>query len=153
LIYLFGKLVVMTSERHYLRVAVYLILIKDNKILLLRRFNTGWRDGFYTLPAGHFDGAETIAEAMSREAAEEIGVKVKPENLQVVHVVHQVMDKEYIDFYLVAKEWEGEPKLMEKDKCDDLNWFSLDNLPERLLPNVKEALLNYQKDITYSEYS
>jgi hypothetical protein len=46
-------LIDMSTERFKLRAAAYLLLIKDGKVLLLRRSNTGWRDGEYTLPAGH----------------------------------------------------------------------------------------------------
>ena len=43
----------MAKERHKLIPTVYLVSIKDNKILLLRRFNTGFMDGFYSFPAGY----------------------------------------------------------------------------------------------------
>ena len=50
----------------------YLFLIKDNKILLQRRFQTGFMDGFYGVPAGHLDGSETAREGCAREIKEEI---------------------------------------------------------------------------------
>ena len=54
----------MSTTRFTLRSAVYLLLIKENQILLLRRFNTGWQDGKYSVPAGHLDGGETVKQAM-----------------------------------------------------------------------------------------
>ena len=33
--------------------AVYLILRKADKILLMNRANTGWMDGHFSLPSGH----------------------------------------------------------------------------------------------------
>ncbi len=141
------------SERYSLYAAVYLILQKEDKILLLRRFNTGWQDGKYTLLAGHVDGNDSIAATMAREAKEEAGISINPEDLRVVHTMHQIGDKEYIDFYLTTERWEGEPTILESDKCDDMQWFSLDDLPEELLPNVKAALAQYRNNETFSEFT
>jgi 8-oxo-dGTP diphosphatase len=46
--------------RHTIIPAVYLIL-KNSKgqVCLTRRFNTGYMDGHYSLPAGHLDGGES----------------------------------------------------------------------------------------------
>lgn len=57
----------MSKERFRLIVAVYLILRQNGKILLARRANTGYADGFYSLPAGHLDGDELATEGMARE--------------------------------------------------------------------------------------
>ena len=66
----------MSEKRFSIKVAVHLILEKDGKILMLRRFNTGWQDGNYSLVAGHFDGGERGRDAMVREAKEEAGIDV-----------------------------------------------------------------------------
>lgn len=55
-------------------VSVYLILVKDGKVLLLRRANTGYEDGNYGLVAGHLDGDESATTGMVREASEESGL-------------------------------------------------------------------------------
>ena len=36
----------------------------------------------------------------------------------------------YIDYYFDLKEWDGTPKIMEPNKCDELIWADIDNLPE-----------------------
>jgi 8-oxo-dGTP diphosphatase len=144
----------MTNKRFTIYSAVYLLLIKEGQILLLRRFNTGWMDGNYSVPAGHLDGKESVAQAMVREAKEEAGIKIQPEDLKVVHTMNRnsTGGREYIDFFLVAHKWEGEPCVTEPDKCDDVRWFDLDNLPENLLPYVKLAIENYQKGVTFAEF-
>jgi len=69
--------VYLPEEKFKLIPTSHLILIKDNKILLLRRFNTGYEDGNYSVVAGHLEGNETFIQAMVREAKEEADIDIK----------------------------------------------------------------------------
>ena len=136
-------------ERHTIKVAVYLFLKRDDKILLCRRFQTGWQDGNYTVPSGHVDPKETIVGATIRETSEEVGVVVTKDDIKLVHTMHRV--NSHLDFFFEATHWEGEPKNMELDKCDDVQWFSIDALPENMVPSVLDGFLKYQQGISFSE--
>jgi 8-oxo-dGTP diphosphatase len=144
----------INNNRFLVRSAAYLILIKDRKILLLRRFNTGWMDGKYSFVVGHLDGGETVTQAIMREAREEARITVDEKDLHVVHVMHRKSgDKlEYIDFFLVADKWEGIPEIGERDKCDEMEWYSLDDLPNDILPYIAEAIHHVKNKIIYSEF-
>ena len=142
----------MASERFKMIGAVHLILIRDGRALLARRFNTGWSDGLYGLVAGHMDGNEKASEAMIREAYEEAGIKISPEDLQIAHIMHKKLDDERVDFFFTAQKWEGEPQNTEPHRCDHMDWFPLDNIPGNTIPYCKAALENYLKGIQYSEY-
>jgi len=137
-----------------LATAVYLLLIEDEKILLLRRWNTGWEDGNYSLVAGHLEDNEMIIDAMIREAKEEINIILEPQDLQVIHVMHRYyLDEECIGFFLTATTWKGKPENQEPDKCDELRWFPLYNLPENIDPLMKKAIKQYQHNNFFSEFS
>lgn len=142
----------MTQDTRFRpRAAVYFLLMKDEKILLLRRFNTGWNDGNYSLAAGHIDGNEPAEAAMIREAREELGITVELEDLKFAHVSHRYApDHEYIDFYFTASQWQGEPYNAEPNKCDEVAWYSLDALPENIIPNVREVIAHYANKQPYS---
>lgn len=144
----------MPTNRFTLRSAVYLVLIKNNQILMLQRAGSGYHDGDYGLASGHIDGNETARQAMCREALEEVGVTVTPESLQLVHVMHRKMEKdiEYVDFYFSPLKWSGDPAIKEPHKCSVLNWFSLDKLPKNIVPDVEYALGQINMNQVYSEY-
>lgn len=143
----------MPKERFKLIPTSHLILVKNNKILLSRRFNTGYEDGNYSVVAGHLDGNETFIQAMIREAKEEAGIDIKYKDLEVVHVMHRVdPDEERIDFFIKASGWKGKPKIMEPHKCDDLSWFEFNKLPDNIIPYIKQAFNCIEKKIFYSEH-
>ncbi len=142
----------MSNAKFNFRAAVYLILKNEDKILLLRRFNTGWMDGMYSLPAGHIDGDETIQTAMSREAKEEINLDILPNDLSISHMMHRKANYEYFDFFLEARKFTGELKNNEEEKCDDLSWFPITSLPENTLPYIKEALIKISKGEGFSSF-
>lgn len=119
---------------------------------MLRRFNTGFADGKYSVVAGHLDGGETVRQGAIREAREEAGVEINPDTLQVVGVIHRNSDHERIDFFLAATEWQGEPTNLEPQFCDHLCWAPLDSLPENTIPYVRRAIENYQGGIWFDEY-
>ena len=140
------------TERFKPFAAVYLFFVRDGKILLSRRANTGHQDGNYSLVAGHIDGNETLRIAAAREAKEEAGVGIAIDDLELKLVTHALSDKEYVNFYFEAKRWEGEPKNMEPGKCDDLSWFPLDALPNNTVPYVRDAIRCYREGVRYSEW-
>lgn len=142
--------------------AVFLILRKEDKVLLQRRFNTGFQDGQYTFPSGHVEINETPLAAACREAKEEAGVDIKPENIIFEQVLYRrsfnltgngfdPSKTERVDFFFSADKWEGEPKITEPEKCDDLRWFSLSVLPVNLFSVVQTFLKNYPNPKPYQE--
>lgn len=142
----------MKTKRFKLIPAVHLILQKGKWVLLSRRFNTGWEDGKYSLVSGHFNGNETATDAMIREAKEEVGIDIKAQDLSLVHAMHRLSDSERIDFFFLVEKWKGKIQNMEKDKCDDLKWCSVDHLPHNTIPYIRHALKGYRQNKYYSQF-
>lgn len=142
-------------ERFKIVPACYLMLVKDGKMLLSRRFNTGYEDGNYSFVAGHLNGNETFRQAMAREAKEEAGIVIDPEKLKIIHVMHRAQENstgERVDILMTIAEWVGEIKNNEPEKCDDLSWFLIDEIPDNVVPFLKQAINCVNKGIFYSEF-
>ena len=130
----------MLEKRNTIPITALLMLRKGNKVLLLRRFNTGYEDGNYCFPGGHVEKGEPIYKAMIREAKEEIGIEIEEKHLNLIHVLNRkVKDNAYVDFIFECKEWQGEAKIMEKDKSDEVKWFDLNNVTDNIIPFMKEV--------------
>lgn len=142
----------MKSERLRMPVAVHLLLTREDHVLLLRRYNTGYEDGNFSVPAGHLDGNETVIEAMIREASEEIGIHLAPSEARVVQVMHRFAEEERIDYFLEADRWSGEISLEEPDKCDHLEWFPVQSLPSNMVPYVAYGIRCWGDRVAFSTF-
>lgn len=141
------------KERLLARVSAYVLLVKDDKLLLLRRNVPGFAFQLYSLPAGHVEAGESIKNAAIREAFEETGAVINPEELQFVQVVYHHSDYLYVDFYWLCTNWDGEIENREPEKCSELSFYSLADLPgEQIAPNVLAALETMSRGEAFSEF-
>ena len=130
---------------------VYLLLENEGKFLLSLRHNTGYQDGMYGLVAGHVEENESATQAMIREAKEEIGVVLHPENLSIVHIMHRKTDRNNFDIFVLSTSWEGEIINNEPHKCKGLAFHAATNLPPNTLDYIGMTLRHIQKGTFYSE--
>jgi mutator protein MutT len=131
------------------KVAVFGVMKRDNQYFLMQRANTGFRDGFYTLPSGHVEMGESPSAALQREVKEEAGVDIDPSNITFVHAMYNT--DRYADYYFLISGWKGEPTNAEPEKCSGTRWASLDELESEIVPKVAIALEHIEKNIPFSE--
>ncbi|HZX06833.1 NUDIX hydrolase [Kribbella sp.] len=125
--------------------AAYVVVRRGDEVLLLLRANTGYMDGYWAVPAGHVEQGESAVAAAVRELREEVGVEVDPADLVPVTAMHRTQGNgdpidERVDFFFTTEKWTGEPSIKEPDKAAGLGWYSLDDLPEPLVPHEARVL-------------
>jgi 8-oxo-dGTP pyrophosphatase MutT (NUDIX family) len=88
-------------------------------------------DGRYDLPSGHVEQGEALLHAAVRELQEEAGITVGESGLKLWHINQFSANNEnYYNFFFFVDEWDGEPRIMEPEKCDDMRFFAPDALPK-----------------------
>lgn len=149
------------KKKHYRALsAVFPIILKTANekkyVLLHKRANTGYRDNMWDVAgSGHVDEHETAVQALVREGREELGIHIDPADVQFAHLSHSVDsrgDETYYNIYFFVTAFHGAPQIMEPEKCSNLDWFDVDNLPEDMIPVRRADVLNAIRSVTYTEY-
>lgn len=122
------------ADRHL--VDVHVILASQASVLLTqRRDHNSDFDGLWHLPSGKLDAGESLVDAAVREAEEEVGVLIDPDQLRHVHTLHVNGSgpEPRLGVFFEARHWIGNPVNCEPEKCSAVRWFSLDDLPANLI--------------------
>lgn len=138
------------QERFKIPVGIFIMLCKDDKVLLQLRQNCSF-SGYWGFVGGHLDGNERIDEAAAREAKEEVGIDILPEDLVLKTICHSNEGAEYLQFYFECCKWAGTISNKEPNKCERLEWFSWDSIPEHTFPASQKAIKMIHKNITFFE--
>ncbi|MCG7527878.1 methyltransferase domain-containing protein [Streptomyces sp. OfavH-34-F] len=138
---------VRRPRRHTEVVDVHLILRRGSDVLLARRSGTGYADGLLHAPSGHVEDGEDVRAAVIREAAEEIGVALAPEDLRAALVMqHRGPGGAPRTgwFFEAAYDPADPPYNREPDKCSELDWYPLDALPDDMVAFCRAGLDGYR---------
>lgn len=132
-----------------------MLVRRDNKVLFVLRSHTGWMDGHYALPAGHVEKNESFVQAAQRELEEEVGLKATRDQFHHAVTLHEfkpAISEVRIGVCFEISDWQGEAVNAEPDKHDEIRWFSLDEIPEKLTSSTREALAAIKAGQTYAEF-
>ena len=140
------------AESYRPHVGVHLILTEGRKVLLLRRANTGFADGSWSVPGGALEDGETLPAAAAREAKEEVGIIIDPADLAFAHLCHHADPDglSRIGVFFAASRWEGKPVNAEPGKCSQIAWHELSELPGDIVSYVRTGLTAYGRGMAFS---
>jgi 8-oxo-dGTP pyrophosphatase MutT (NUDIX family) len=145
-----------TIDRFVVVPASYVFLLRDDRVLLQLRQNTGFMDDHWAAAAaGHVEQGETAYDAARREALEELGIT----DLDLVFVTAMQRTRggepidERIDFFFTSRTWTGTPRIMESAKAAGLDWFPLDELPDPVVPHELKVLRGLREPDGIAPYS
>lgn len=129
------------------------VLIQNEKgeVLLGERIGSHG-EGEWCFPGGHLEFGEAIFETAKRETKEETGLDIsKFELISVADELRYIKtdNKHYLNIGIRGKYAGGEPKVCEPNKCKEWRWFSLDDLPEKMLEGTQLIIRNLKAGKIY----
>lgn len=122
-------------------VGIAVIIMRDNTLLLGKRKGSHGH-GNWAFPGGHLEYGESWEECAKREVKEETNLDI--EDVCFLTATNDIFEKEekhYITLFLVAKNVFGEPRIMEKNKCEEWKWFAIEDLPSPLFLPIKNLMM------------
>lgn len=140
------------SDRNYYKAAVFVIVRNTSgEVLLQRRKNTGYMDGYYDFPSGHLELGETMPAAAVRELYEEVGLQCAEKDLRLIHLNQSMFGDYYLNYIFEAMTWQGEPVIGEPEKCSAVCFYPLDELPEKCTVSVRDVVrTDFGEAVSYS---
>jgi 8-oxo-dGTP diphosphatase len=135
----------------YIGVSAGAMIFNDNGELFLSKRSEAVKNerGHWETPGGSVEFGETLEDATRREIMEEYGVEI--EIIRPFPAADHLIPAErqhWVAVTFLARMKPGsEPRIMEPDKCDEIGWFSLGELPEPLSIITKLDLKVYHETL------
>lgn len=140
----------MSNQEQKPKVGVGVMIFKDGQVLLGKRKGSHG-SGEYSFPGGHLEYLESYADCARRETQEEAGIEIKNLQFQYLANVTAYAPKHYVHIGMTAEWASGEPVVMEPEKCENWDWYDLDDLPEPVFHMCQMAFDAHESGKIFSD--
>ncbi|MFF8731797.1 NUDIX domain-containing protein [Streptomyces sp. NPDC015171] len=141
------------TELHIVGVHLYLEDSHGRILLGLRHPDSAYAGNTWHFLAGHCEREEAVS-CLIREAEEEAGLVIEPDDVELVHLVHLVDSpsaRPRIGLIFRARTWSGTPTVREPDRCVEWRFWNPKNLPDAVVPYTRQAIEGVLAGRLYSQ--
>jgi mutator protein MutT len=134
----------------FIGVGVGAVLVDDQGRLFLARRGSKAKNerGLWEFPGGSVEFGERLADALRREMREEYGIEIEVgELLDVVDHILPDEGQHWVSPSYLCRILSGEPRILEPEKCSQIGWFKVDEVPEDLTVISRVNLGNYRRKV------
>jgi 8-oxo-dGTP diphosphatase len=139
----------------YIGVGVGAVIFNSARRIFLARRGREARNesGRWEFPGGAVEFGETLEYALKREVREEYGFEIEIEELlDVVDHLIPAEKQHWVSPTFLCRITNGTPTIREPHKCDEIAWFELDEIPQRLLTIASnKSLHSLRKKLTFKK--
>ena len=105
-------------------ILVVLVFIQNSQGKFLIQKRSKQKDGKYASTGGHPKTGETSIDGMITEIEEELGLTVKPEELELIFSGQENVKQVFFDIYYMRKDFNISDLKLQKEEVDFVEWLS-----------------------------
>ncbi|MEU8472688.1 NUDIX domain-containing protein [Streptomyces sp. NPDC029006] len=141
------------TELHIIGVHLYLEDAHGRILLGLRHPDSAYAGNTWHFLAGHCEREDAVS-CLIREAEEEAGLIIEPDDVELVHLIHLVdspSTRPRIGLVFRARTWSGTPDVREPDRCVEWRFWNPKDLPTDVVPYTRQAIEGVLAGRLYSQ--
>jgi 8-oxo-dGTP pyrophosphatase MutT (NUDIX family) len=120
-----------TPEGSYIIVVLVFIQNSEGKFLIQRR-SRKYKDGKLATTGGHVKAGTTSVEGIIEEIEEELGLSLKPSDLQVYFSGREDSSRVFYDDYYARVDADLADLKLQDDEVDEVLWMTVDEIRDAI---------------------
>ena len=125
-------------------IIVILVMIQNSKGEFLIQKRSKQKDGKYAATGGHVKSGQTSIEGMIEEIQEEIGLTVKPEELELLYSTREDEAQVFFDLYYMKKDIEIKDLVLQEEEVELVQWNTIEEIDELIRKDM--FLINHAEE-------
>ena len=126
-------------------IIVVLVMIQNSKGEFLIQKRSRQKGGKYAATGGHVKAGQTSIEGMIDEIQEEIGLKVKPEELELLFSGREDEQQVFFDLYYMKKDLYISDFVLQEEEVENVQWSTIEEI--EMLIKKDMFLINHAEEV------
>ena len=126
-------------------IIVILVMIQNSKGEFLIQKRSKQKGSEYAATGGHVKSGQTSVEGMIDEIQEEIGLAVKPQELELLYSSREDDQDVFFDLYYMKKDFEISDLVLQEEEVESASWKTIEEIDELIKQDM--FLINHAEEV------
>ena len=126
-------------------IIVLLVMIQNSKGEFLIQKRSKQKGGKFAATGGHVKSGQTSVQGMIDEIQEEIGLVVKPEELELLYTAREDEQDVFFDLYYMKKDIDISKLVLQEEEVELVQWNTIEEIDELIKKDM--FLINHAEEV------